>query len=81
MNRVSVRMAPFHPKMVLFDTAAKRVVFGGPMFICRNIRKGAPGCIMLEVGTTLVVELVSLSSCSSAGSGRVISNGAAVDAV
>ena len=71
-------MAPFHPKMVLFDTAAKRVVFGGPMFICRNVDEGAPRCIMLEIDTTLIAVLVPLPPCSGAGSGTATSDGAAV---
>ena len=63
--------------MFLFDVAAKRVVFGGPVFICRNVDEGAPGCIMLEVDITSVTELVSLMPCSGAGSGTVTSGGAA----
>ena len=52
-----------------FDVAAKRVVFGGPVFICRNVDEGAPGCIMLEVDTTAVTVLVPLPPCAVAGSG------------
>ena len=81
MTTVSVRMASFHPKMISFDVAAKRVVFGGPVFIYRNVDEGAPGCIMLEVDTTSVTELVPLSPCTSAGSGTVTGGSAAVDAV
>ena len=56
------------------------------MFICRNVNEGAPGCIMLEVDTTLVAELVLLALCSDAGSGTVTSGdttsgGATVDVV
>ena len=71
MNTVSVRMAPFHPQMVPFDVAAKRVVFGGPVFICRNVKEGAPGCIMFEVDTASVAELVLLTPCSGASGGTV----------
>ena len=71
--------------MVPFHVAAKRVVFGGPVLICRNVKEGTPGCIMLEVDTTSVAELVSLTPCTGAGSGTVssggtTSGGAAVDA-
>ena len=65
--------------MVPFDVAAKRVVFGDPVFIGRNVNEGAPRCIMLEVDTTLVTELFPLPPCSGAGSGMVTSDGAAVD--
>lgn len=37
MNLISLRMAPFHPKMVPFDVATKRVVFGDPVFIFRDV--------------------------------------------
>ena len=66
--------------MIPLDVAAKRVVFGGPVFICRNVNEEAPRCIMLEVDTTLVTVLVPLPPCSSAGSGMGTSDGAAVDA-
>ena len=62
--------------MVPFDVATKRVVFGGQVFICRNVKDGAPGYIMLEVDTILVTELVPLTPCSGAGSGTVTSGGA-----
>ena len=61
--------------MVPFDVPAKRVVFDDPVFVCRNVKEGAPGCIMLEVDTTLVAELVQLTPCTGAGSGMVISGG------
>ena len=80
MDTVSFRMTPFPPKMVPFDFAAKRVVFSGPVFICRNVDEGAPRCIMLEVDTTLVTELVPLPPCSGASSGMVTGGRAAVDA-
>ena len=80
IDAVSFRMTPFHPKMVPFDIATKRVVFGGPVFIYRNVDKGSPGCIMLEVETTLVTVLVPLPPCSGAGSGTVTGGGAAIDA-
>ena len=66
--------------MVPSEVATKRVVFDGPVFIYRNVDEGAHGCIMLEVDTIWVTELVSLSSCTGAGSGTVTSGGAAVDA-
>ena len=80
MNTVSVRVAPFHLKMVPFDVAAKRVVFGGPVFICRNVDEGAPGCIMLEVDTTVVTVLVPLPPCAGVGSGACTGGGTAVHA-
>ena len=81
MDTVSFRMAPFHPKKVPFGVAAKRVVFGGPVFICRNVDEGAPGCVMFEVDTPLITVLVPLPPCSGASSGTVTGGGAAVDAV
>ena len=69
MDFVSLRMAPFHPKMVSCDVAAKRVVFGGPMFIFRDVDVGAPGCIMLEVDATAVTVFVPLLSCAGICSG------------
>ena len=81
MHSVSLRMVPFHPKMVLFDVAAKRVAFGGPVFICRDVDEGAPGCIMLEVDTTVVTVLVPLPPYACAGSGTVTGGSAAVHAV
>ena len=80
MNTVSVGMAPFHPYMVPFDISSKRIVFGGPHFICGYDEKRASGCIMLEVDTILVAKLVPLAPCSSTGSGTVTSGGAALDA-
>ena len=66
--------------MVPFDLAAKRVIFGGHVFICRNVDEEAPRCIILEVDTKLITELVPLAPCSGARSGTVTSDGAAVDA-
>ena len=65
--------------MVLFDIAAKRVVFGGCCFICRNAMVGATGSIMREVNTTSVAELVPLLPCTSAGSGTGTSGNTAND--
>ena len=54
--------------MVPFDVATKRVVFGGPVFIFRDVDAGAHGCIMLEVDTTAVTVRVPLPPCVGAGS-------------
>ena len=69
MDSVSLRMAPFHPKMALCDVATKRVVFGGPVFIFKDVDIGASGCIMLEVDATAVTVLVSLLPCDGTDSG------------
>ena len=69
MDFVSLKMAPFHPKMVPCDVAAKRVVFGGPMFFFRDVDVGAPGRTMLEVDTTAVTVLVPLPPCAGSGMG------------
>ena len=67
--------------MVPFDIATKRVVFVGCRFICRIVTVGAPGCIMCEVDTTLIAELILLSPCTCAGSGTITSDYAAIDGV
>ena len=54
--------------MVLFDVAAKGVVFCGTMFICWYVDVGASGCIMVKVDTTAVAILVLLLPCSGTGS-------------
>ena len=65
--------------MVLFDIAAKRVVFGGHRFINMIVTVGAAGSIMCEVDTTTVSELILLSPCLGAGSGAVTSDDTPVE--
>ena len=64
--------------MVPSDIAAKRVVFGGPRFICRNVIEGAPRSIMHKVDIASVAELIQLSPCTCAGNSKVTSSDYAV---
>ena len=60
MGFVSHKMAPFHPQLVLFGVATKRVVFGGTFFSCWHVLEAAFGGIMVEVENATVTVLIPL---------------------
>ena len=63
MDFVSYRMAPYHPKVVLFDVAPQWVVLCGAVFTSWHVYKATSGGIMVEIDATVVAVLIPLTPC------------------
>ena len=77
MDPVSNRVTPLYPELVLFDIAAKRIVFGEHCLAFRDTTQGAVRGIVGEVDTTAIAVFVPLAPGTGAGTGAGFGAGGA----